>query len=278
MDAVSFHLAPRVFKTSFDNRLRLGIIPSKLTWLVQVLDTHLLSLLKRDIKKHFHERRAVTSDGKLGIKDVVEITVAEIARVLQGRLWGPAFVANGFAEGAGVSKFLLRQLEWDEVPQLCSDVPSLADMKVIWHQRRTVPYATLFGDLVTSAHTPPAMQPGTSSSNGSRCELHRLPGGSAHIEMSTARRKPPSNAQIVLKARFGRFAKPVKERRVAHDMERNWDAILPGSVDSFICIGPMQLAEFYVRRDAVLVEPLCLRSFVVLWFLPRAPWTDRHRL
>ena len=146
-DAAPLHIHPEVLELLGELNIWWLLIPKKLTWLLQPLDTHCFSKYKRYIRNLWLDS-IVAQCGRRNVKDVVCIVIAAIQAVLEGTAWKPAFQANGLAEDTlMISKYIKEQLEWQEIPPLVAGPPTLDDLRAAWPVTRKVPVAEIFRSL-----------------------------------------------------------------------------------------------------------------------------------
>ena len=143
-DAAPLHLHPEVIELLGELGIWWLLIPKKLTWLLQPLDTHTFSKYKRYIRNRWLDT-IVAQQGRRNVKDVVVIVVGSIQTVLEGNSWTTVFKANGLAEDTLlVSKYIKDQLEWPELPAIVAGPPTEDDPKRAWPVSRRVPLREIF--------------------------------------------------------------------------------------------------------------------------------------
>lgn len=98
LDACRVHFADRVIAACIAANIWPVIIPAKMTWLLQPLDTHAFFKYKVELKKAYQSARAATEDGILNISLFLTCVYCAIKRVLQGCRWSRAFDENGFGK------------------------------------------------------------------------------------------------------------------------------------------------------------------------------------
>ena len=89
-DAAPLHLHPEVIELLGELDMWWLLIPKKLTWLLQPLDTHAFSKYKRYIRNRWLDT-IVAQQGRRNVKDVALIVVNTIQAVLEGNSWSTAF-------------------------------------------------------------------------------------------------------------------------------------------------------------------------------------------
>ena len=101
------------------------VVPAKLTWLLQILDTHVFFAYKHHIQRAYQLARIRTSDGIVGLAELVGCVYAAIQNVIEGSSWGPAFDHNGFGHSqTKVSARVLSWLQLDSPPCVSSERPT----------------------------------------------------------------------------------------------------------------------------------------------------------
>ena len=146
-DAAPLHLQPGVVELLGELNFWWVLIPKKLTWLFQPLDTHAFCKYKRYIKARWLEK-ILAGQGRRHVKDVVLIVVGAIRYVLQGNVWADAFKANGLSEDlSAVSAYIEKQLEWPVLPPIEATPPSAARLRTCWPLSRRVPLREVFLSL-----------------------------------------------------------------------------------------------------------------------------------
>ena len=95
MDSASQHAAWKVLAHANRLRMQLVFIPGSLTWLLQPLDTHAFSLLKRRMVLLQQQTRATAPHGRMTSTAWISILQQAVIDVLQARDWSHAFTGNG---------------------------------------------------------------------------------------------------------------------------------------------------------------------------------------
>ena len=94
-DAACQHLAAAVLAHARRLRVRLLLVPGRLTWLLQPLDTHVFALFKRTMHETQLQCRAEAPDGTLPPTQWLRIVETAIRKVLVERTWSASLRANG---------------------------------------------------------------------------------------------------------------------------------------------------------------------------------------
>ena len=110
-DAVGLHLADEVMLELTVASMWYLVIPARLTWLLQPLDTHGFAKYKRYLRNRFQEIVAGAEERTL-TQRMVQLVVETIRVVLNGNRWASAFVSNGLdGSQANVSKYIKQMLK-----------------------------------------------------------------------------------------------------------------------------------------------------------------------
>ena len=146
-DAAPLHLHADVIELLGELDMWWLMVPKKLTWLLQPLDTHGFSRYKRFLRSRWLDR-IVAMQGRRNIKDAVHNVIDAIRTVLEGNSWKVAFEANGLAETTGsVSKYIRDQLEWPVLPAIDPGPPLEHELREAWPVSRKFPLGKIFASL-----------------------------------------------------------------------------------------------------------------------------------
>jgi len=94
-DAASQHLAADVLAHAARLRLLVLLVPARLTWLIQPLDTHVFAPLKRELQAAQLASRATHAQGVLQPLEWISHFQVAIRRTLVDRSWHHAMASNG---------------------------------------------------------------------------------------------------------------------------------------------------------------------------------------
>ena len=146
-DAAPLHLADEVMHELTSASIWYLVVPARLTWLLQPLDTHGFAKYKWHLKKRFQDT-FVGADGTNVTEHMVQLVVETIRVVLQGNRWAPAFASNGLdGDQARVSKYIKDSLEFETLPPYPATRPSAADLRLCWPRNRVVNVAVVYSPL-----------------------------------------------------------------------------------------------------------------------------------
>ena len=113
---------------------RLGVfplfIPSKLTWLMQPLDSHSFARFKSRLYVEQLKKRQASTSGSVKDSDWVDSLATVIREVLVNRAWDQSFVDNGIASVRGVMRDRIVEVAGTGGPWL-SRPPSFDEMNVL---------------------------------------------------------------------------------------------------------------------------------------------------
>ena len=143
-DAVGLHLADEIMLELTVASMWYLVIPARLTWLLQPLDTHGFAKYKRYLRNRFQETVAGAEEANL-TQRMVQLVVQTIRAVLNGNRWAPAFVSNGLdGSQANVSKYIKQMLKYEVLPQYPRDRPTVDALRLCWPRNRVVRDAIVF--------------------------------------------------------------------------------------------------------------------------------------
>lgn len=139
MDAARCHLKWNVFAACAGLGIWPIVVPSRMTWLLQPLDTHVFASFKRCVQAAILRARcaAAVDDSVLG--QLFAALCEAVDSVLLGRTWAHAFASNGFGSGqAGLSTRVLEALSLEAAPEVPDTRPSLAQLQACFPRRARV--------------------------------------------------------------------------------------------------------------------------------------------
>jgi hypothetical protein len=158
LDALSVHINSVVLAECRAAGIIPVVIPAKLTWLLQPLDTHAFAAYKHRVRKAFMEARVRAADGNVSVAAFLGCVQQAIRSVLQGRLWAEAFDSNGFCTGqAGVSQRVMAELDLAAPLAVPSTPPSLEQLQRLLPAGSRVP-AALCPVVVRALHFGPRLR------------------------------------------------------------------------------------------------------------------------
>lgn len=138
-DACRSHLCHCVFNACAAAHIWPIVVPAKMTWLLQPLDTHAFLPYKIRLQQLYGSARVRASAGDVGVQELLQCIYAAIREVLQGRRWESSFERDGFgAAQAGVSERVTEQLGIASPIDVPTTRPVLAQLKACFPARTRV--------------------------------------------------------------------------------------------------------------------------------------------
>ena len=149
-DAYRAHLSPSVWAAAKRAGIGYMIIPAKMTWALQVCDSHVFSPYKATISAE-HQKRVCLADSHPHGEERWDVLMEAVVSAWEGRVqrrsWRSAFASTGNHAGLrGVSQRLLSALEFEQIPG-AAEFPELADFSEIFPTRADIPLESIFGVL-----------------------------------------------------------------------------------------------------------------------------------
>ena len=164
LDAVRIHTTPQVLAACNAMKIWPVLVPAKLTWLLQPLDTDAFLPFKRRLRAAYQDACARSADGTLTTRQFLPCVYDAVNGVLSGRCWETTFEQNGFGSNqTNISPYVMRQLQIDAPPSILAVRPTLPQLVCCFPKRTKVPTAALWRqfDRVPTA-TPAPSAPSSS--------------------------------------------------------------------------------------------------------------------
>ena len=145
LDACRVHLSSAIATACLAQGIWPIIVPARLTWLFQPLDTHAFLRYKAYLRTAYQLARIATADGELSMAQFLQVLYETIRKVLQGHRWARAFDENGLGQVGGeglqaqVSKYIQRHLGLTNAPTVSSATPAEEVLKQCYPKRAKVP-------------------------------------------------------------------------------------------------------------------------------------------
>ena len=173
-DAAPLHLTPQVLQELVSGSLLFLLVPAKMTWLLQPLNTHGFLKFKLYLKQKFVESVIQGSPDEHKTSRMVRLVVRAIRYVLQAHAWECAFKQNGiWSDQSMVSSTIRRELCYEQVPLVGNTRPTAEMLRTLWPKNRA-----LHTDLVMSllpASLPVSTTPSSSSAGAASSSSASLP-------------------------------------------------------------------------------------------------------
>ena len=145
LDAVRLHTTTAVLAACNGARIWPVLVPARMTWLLQPLDTHAFQTYKAHLRARYQSARADLGAGDLSTSQFLECICAAIRHVLQGTRWDSAFDQDGFGNTqTQLSSFVMRHLHIVASPDIQALRPSIEQLSCCFPRRATIPEAALW--------------------------------------------------------------------------------------------------------------------------------------
>ena len=134
LDTAPVHLCERFINMAARHKIAVQIIPAKMTWLLQPLDTHAFARFKMHLMHQYRAQLLRSARGECELTAVLESVILAIRHVLQGVAWAYAFDGNGFGTNgqAHLRTRTLKEMEWERLPELPARLPEYADLTSVF--------------------------------------------------------------------------------------------------------------------------------------------------
>lgn len=152
LDGHSTHINRRVFTACVRARIWPVIVPAKMTWLMQPLDTHAFLRFKVHIQQAYQAASVRALDGDVSLTEFIDCVHAAVREVIDAGQWADAFDADGFGIGqAGMSDRVVKKLQLALPLNIGSDRPTLLQLQSCFPKRAYVPVASIWRPFATPA-------------------------------------------------------------------------------------------------------------------------------
>ena len=136
-DAAPLHVTADVLAEIRAGGLLFMLVPAKLTWLLQPLDTHAFLKLKLYLKQRFAASLIEDEPNVNRVARMVRLVISAIRKVLQGHRWQVAFQQTGlWRDQALIKSFIKRNLQYDQLPYISDARPSMEMLRKCWPKTR----------------------------------------------------------------------------------------------------------------------------------------------
>ena len=144
MDAHKAHYHGSVLNACWSEGIWPIIVPARMTWALQPLDTHAFKAYKERLREGYQRARLLTPTGELSMAQFLAAVCDTVRHVLQGRRWAAAFDQDGFGHmQASVSRTLLRRLQAPAPLVVPASMPTLQELHLCFPKRAVVPVRAL---------------------------------------------------------------------------------------------------------------------------------------
>ena len=186
LDAVRIHTTARVFQACRRAGIWPIVVPAKMTFLMQPLDTDAFLLYKLGLQQAYQEARAHAPGGDVSVNTFLECVYGVIRGVLQSRRWAGAFDRDGFGHvQAELSSALRKGLRIDGPLTIGDTQPSVEQLSLCFSRRLELPLSAL-----------PSFFSGGRASRGARSSGSASPASSAAGRAPSAPSAPMSAPSV----------------------------------------------------------------------------------
>jgi hypothetical protein len=132
-DCCKLHITAKLFRCASRIQFPYVPIPAKTTWFLQPLDTHVFGILKRIFGTKIQNLRANSANGEIGLLLFLQSFIDVAYDVLVLGSFRQAFLDNGISfKQVGVSNYIRRELEWEIIPPMALQPPSVDETAIIF--------------------------------------------------------------------------------------------------------------------------------------------------
>lgn len=156
MDTCPAHLHPSVLKACSDAGMYLQVIPASATAWLQPLDVSVFAKFKNWVTRELERQRLSSTSGMLTRPEVLDVYRRGVDEVIRAQCWARAFELCGLRGQERISSRLLARLELDEPLAIGCDLPSLADLQVVFPTGKDIPIELCFQTALTKTAARPA--------------------------------------------------------------------------------------------------------------------------
>ena len=130
-DSTKVHTADIVFRSCARSCVWPIVVPPKMTWLLQSLDTHCFAKYKHSLRSAFQDARAEVEGGTLDIGQFLRCVYTAWDSAVQRHCWAHAFDQNGFGiDQSCLSRTVRRHLELDVAAEVSNAAPSALQLQL----------------------------------------------------------------------------------------------------------------------------------------------------
>lgn len=189
-DASRIHLATDVLRCCLAAGIWPIVVPARMTWLMQPLDTHCFRMFKLLLGKAAQGARGDTADGQLSVAGFLSCVCHAIRHGLQGHAWAHAFDSDGFGgQQAGLSAYAQHVLGLGGAVRVPDSPPTEELVAMCLPRRARVPIHVLLRPFL-----PPRVSPSLRLHVGMRESATPLPFDAAQRASSEQRRTAAEHA------------------------------------------------------------------------------------
>jgi hypothetical protein len=157
LDAYKTHYARPVLLACRRAGIWVVLVPARLTWLIQPLDTHGFQRYKAHLREQYQQACIRHAGGPLSVADFLPCVYSAVRSVLQGTVWAQSFLEDGFGDQqASLRARVLCHFDDATSAQAPLTRPSGEELAQCFPRRATVP-ADLLWHPFDAPLAPPVM-------------------------------------------------------------------------------------------------------------------------
>ena len=180
LDAAPLHLAQEVLREMTSAHIWYIVVPARLTWMLQPLDSHAFVLYKNFLRRGFIDAVG-DGDTRSFMRRMLDLVIGAIRYILQGRRWQRAFEQNGLAPNLdSISDFVRHQCGPEPLPAFPLACPTADQLRTCWPRNRPF-YDELVMNAIPGYAPPVAALIDAEPSVDDTVPLLALPGGSSPL-------------------------------------------------------------------------------------------------
>ena len=173
MDAAPVHMTASAARASHRAGVMPHLLPARTTSLLQPLDRLVLARLKRCIGQDYETACLMSATTTLSLSTTLDIFSKVANDVLTQGDHQNAFLKCGIGgKQQHICRSLLRYLDVDAAPTICSDLPSLEQLQFVYAAKKSIPIMALFSPWI---RVPGATALQTADSDGSEDDAPEVP-------------------------------------------------------------------------------------------------------
>jgi hypothetical protein len=167
LDAARCHLKWNVFAACARVGIWPIVVPARMTWLLQPLDTHVFASFKRHLQAAGLRARCAAVVAGDVLEQLLAALCEAVGAVLLDGSWAHAFASNGFGIGqAGLSARVLAALCADASPDISHARPSIEQIRTCFPKRSRVVAEQMLAAVGHQFQAPEAMRTATAKAPG----------------------------------------------------------------------------------------------------------------
>ena len=148
MDAHVCHFADGTLAAAYSQGIWPCIIPASMTAVLQPLDVYVFSRFKAFFRVKLHQHMMQGPNEDISTSAVLDALMHTMKAVLQRHSWSAVFDDCGFGSVFSPRAHLLDTLEWNQKPDIASDLPTLQEFQACFPRGKHINFQLLLAGLV----------------------------------------------------------------------------------------------------------------------------------